>query len=366
MVLESSTAKKEKWGNIMKMKAALLEGPGKLAVREIEKPSCPEGGMLLKVKSVGICGSDMRKFAFGSSAFTYPVVLGHEVAGEVAEVAEGVTDYKVGDRLVVGAIIPCGKCHNCLNGKDNLCQNPVYQSMGVFPDHPGGYAEYMPLPADMLERGPLVRIPDGVSYDVAALTEPFTTVLNSHEPLKTPKNGTVLIIGAGPIGCMHVELFKADGLKTVIADVVSDRLKIAKEACGADYTINSKEQDLEAEIKKLTDGRGADIVVVACSVRVMQEQAIKYVSPGGDIILFGGLPDQDHMVQFDSNVLHYSQIRLHGTIAQCKRHYQKVMDILASGKVKTENYITVLPLDEINEGVKLTREGKALKVILHP
>lgn len=350
----------------MMMKAAVLDGPGKLVVREIEKPACPEGGILLKVKAVGICGSDMRKFAFGSKDFDYPVVLGHEAAGEVVEVAEGVEKYKVGDRLVVGAIIPCGKCHNCLNGKDNLCQHPVYQSMGVFPDHPGGYAEYMPLPADMIERGPLVRIPDSVDFDTAALTEPFTTVMNSHDPIRAPKNGTALIIGAGPIGCMHVELFKADGIKTVIADVVLERLEIAREACGADYVINSKENDLETEIKKLTDGRGADIVVVACSVRAMQEQAVNYVCSGGDIILFGGLPDQDHMVRFDSNVLHYRQIRLHGTIGQCKRHYQRVMDILESGNVKTEKYIKVLPLEEINEGVKLTREGKALKVILHP
>lgn len=350
----------------MKMKAVLLEGPGQLNVREVEKPACPKDGMLLKVKSVGICGSDMRKFTFGSGAFQYPVILGHEVAGEIAEVDESITEYKVGDRVVIGAIIPCGKCHNCLNGKDNLCQNPVYQSMGMFPDHPGGYAEYMPLPADMVERGPIVRIPDHVDFDTAALSEPFTTVMNSHEPVNMPKNGTALIIGAGPIGCMHVELFKIKGIKTIIADVMQERLESAKNVCGADYIINSKEQDLAAEVKKLTDGRGADIVVVACSVRVMQEAAPKYVCPGGDIILFGGLPEQDNMVQFDSNVVHYSQLTLHGTIGQCKRHYQKVMDILASGAIDSKGYITVLPLEQIQEGVKLTKEGKALKVILHP
>lgn len=350
----------------MKMNAALLQAPGKLEVCEIEKPACPRGGALLKVKSAGICGSDMRKFAFGSKMFRYPVVLGHEVAGVIEETDGSVPGVKVGDRVVVGAIIPCGKCHNCLNGKDNLCSHPVYQSMGVFPDHPGGYAEYMPLPADMLERGPVAHIPDHVDYDTAALTEPFTTVLNSHEHLTMPKDGIALIIGAGPIGCMHGDLFRLKGVKTIIADVMQDRLEAAKAVCGADYIINSKEQNLEEEVKRLTDGRGADIVVVACSVRVMQEAAPKLVCPGGDIVLFGGLPEQDNLVKFDSNVLHYSQLTLHGTIGQCKRHFAQVMEILASGKINTEGYITRLPLSEINHGVELTRTGKALKVILHP
>lgn len=350
----------------MKMKAALLKAPGELVVEEIEKPVCPKGGALLKVHSTGICGSDMRKFSFGSKMFRYPVVLGHEVAGVIEEVDEGVTSVKVGDRVVVGAIIPCGTCANCRKGKDNLCYHPVYQSMGVFPDHPGGYAEYMPLPADMLERGPVVPIPEGVDFDTAALTEPFTTVLNSHESLQLPKEGTALIIGAGPIGCMHGDLFRLKGLKTIVADVVQPRLEAAKEVCGATYIINSKEQNLEEEVKRLTDGHGADVVVVACSVRAMQEEAPKLVCPGGDIILFGGLPEQDHMVQFDSNQIHYSQITLHGTIGQCRRHFGQVLDILASGKINTEGYITRLPLDEINQGVQLTRDGAALKVILHP
>lgn len=350
----------------MKMKAALLEGPGKLTVREVDKPQCPPRGMLVKVKSAGICGSDMRKFAFGSSAFKYPVQLGHEVAGVIEEKDPAVTGFEVGDRVVVGAIIPCGHCHNCLNGKDNLCQEPLYQSMGLTEGYPGGYAEYMPLPEAMVERGPIVKIPENVSFDAAALTEPFTTVMNSHEPLKIPEGGTALVIGAGPIGCMHIELFKLDGVTTILADVMQERLETAKQVCGADYIINSKDTDLETAVKELTQGRGADIVVVACSVRVMQEAAPKYVCAGGDIILFGGLPEQDKMVQFDSNDLHYRQLKLHGTIGQCKRHYGKVMEILQSGKINTDGYITVLPLDEIEQGVKLTKEGKALKVILHP
>lgn len=350
----------------MKMKAALLEGPGKLTVMEVEKPACPKDGVLIKVMASGICGSDMRKFVHGSSIFKYPVQLGHEVAGVVEEAADSVTKFKVGDRVVVGAIIPCGACHNCINGKDNLCLKPLYQSMGAYQEYPGGYAQYMPLPAAMVERGPVVKIPDNVDYDAAALTEPFTTVMNSHDGISVPKGGTALIIGAGPIGCMHVELFKLKGVKTIIADVMQERLESAKEVCGADYILNSKEVDLKEEVRKLTDGRGADIVVVACSVRVMQEAAPQYVCPGGDIILFGGLPEQDNMVKFDSNDVHYRQITLHGTIGQCKRHYEQVMDILASGKINTKGYITVLSLDEINKGVELTKEGKALKVILHP
>lgn len=350
----------------MKMKAALLEAPGKLTVKEVDKPECPKGGILVKVMAVGVCGSDIRKFTHGSKAFHYPVQLGHEVAGVVCEVDADVTKFKVGERVVVGAIIPCKTCHNCLNGKDNLCFDPLYQSMGLTEGYPGGYAEYMPLPKAMVERGPIVHIPDHVSFDEAALTEPFTTVMNSHERLTMPKGGTALVIGAGPIGCMHVELFKIDGMKTILTDVMPKRLLTAKEVCGADYSINSKEEDLKGAVEKLTEGRGCDIVVVACSVRAMQEAASQFVCAGGDIVLFGGLPETDNMVQFDSNDIHYRQLHLHGTIGQCTRHYEKVMNILASGKINTKGYITALPLEEIQKGVALTQEGKALKVILHP
>jgi L-iditol 2-dehydrogenase len=349
------------------MKAVLLEGPNKLSIKEVETPKCPPGGLLLKVKACGVCGSDIRTIRNGSSKIKkYPVIMGHEITGVVAEVSKDTNKFRIGDKLAVGSTIPCGNCYFCKNGIDNLCPNTLYLGNGRV-DYNGGYAEYLAVTKVTIEKGPVTKIPENVSFDEAALAEPMSTVINSHDHLKIQPNDVAVVIGAGPIGALHISLLKLEGIgKTMIADILDERLALTKEACNPDYVVNSKNQSLEEEVKRVTEGRGADIVIVACSSRIAQEQSFSLVRKGGDIVFFGGLPDKANMIQLDSNILHYSQLTLHGTYISCVRHFFKVIDIIGQKKIDLSRFITKMPLDKVEDAIKLAESGKALKVILNP
>ncbi len=346
------------------MKAAMLEGINQLVVKEVPTPGCPEGGLLMKVRACGLCGSDIRKIRAGNSHFHYPVLLGHEVTGEVVE--SDTCRYKAGDRLAIGSIIPCGVCNNCKKGIDNLCQNAIYHSLGLYEDCQGGYAEYIALNRNMVENGPVVPIPDVLGFSEAALVEPFTDVLNSHDLITIREGEIAVVVGAGPIGAMHVDLLRSKGVDCILADISAERLALADKAASPKYIVNSSKENLKEAVGRITQGCGADIVIIACSVASLQAASPELACFGGRIILFGGLNDKDKMLTVDSGLIHYKQLSVHGTMGSCKRHFTEVMDLLAKKKINTDAYITEMPLDRIGEAIQLAEKGEVLKVILIP
>ncbi len=347
------------------MKAAMLDGVNQLHVREVATPACPAGGLLMKVKACGLCGSDIRKIRNGSSHFRYPVLLGHEVTGDVIE--SDTYLFAVGDRIAIGSVISCGHCPNCQKGIDNLCENAIYHSLGQHdPDYQGGYAEYIALKKEMVERGPIVPIPENVSYAEAALVEPFTDVLNSHELITIRAGETAVVVGAGPIGAMHVDLLRAKGVTCILADISALRLELAARASGPEYLIDSSKEDLKEKVLEYTGGRGADIVVIACSVPHLQSISPELACFGGRIILFGGLNEKDKMLAMDHGLIHYKQMAVFGTMGSCKRHFSQIMELLAKKAFDTDAYIAEMPLEQINEAVELAEKGQVLKVILIP
>jgi L-iditol 2-dehydrogenase len=349
------------------VKAAMLEGKNNLVVRDVETPKCPPHGLLLKVKACGLCGSDIRKIRNGSSNFKYPVLLGHEVVGTVVEADMNTRDFKVGDRLCIGSIIPCGECYFCKKGIDNLCQNAIYHSLGLYDDYQGGYAEYVALNENMVNKGPIVKIPDEISYIEAAMVEPLTDVLNSHELIKLKEGDIAVVVGAGPIGAMHVSLLKLNGIgTTILSDISAERLSLAKKACNPEITVDSSKESLKDVIMKVTSGRGADVVIIACSVKKAQEESLEIVRAGGDVILFGGLKEGESMIGLDSNVIHYKQISIHGTTGSRKKHFQEIMDAIQDKKIDVSNYATEMPLKDINKAIELAEQGKVLKAVLIP
>lgn len=347
------------------MKAAMLDGVNQLSVREIETPTCPPEGLLIRVAACGLCGSDIRKIRHGNSHFHYPVLLGHEVTGEV--VASDTKMFEVGDRLAIGSVISCGVCPNCKKGIDNLCENAIYHSLGQHdPDYQGGYAEYIALKKEMVERGPVVHIPENVSYIEAALVEPYTDVLNSHDLITIREGEIAVIVGAGPIGAMHVDLLSARGVDCILADISAPRLELAAKACKPKYLIDSSKEDLKEKVKEYTGGRGADIVVIACSVAHLQSISPEFACFGGRIILFGGLNEKDKMLVMDHGLIHYKQMAVFGTMGSCKRHFTEVMALLEKKAFNTSAYITEMPLEKINEAIELAEKGEVLKVVLIP
>ncbi|WP_019554666.1 alcohol dehydrogenase catalytic domain-containing protein [Propionispira raffinosivorans] len=350
------------------MKAVLLEGPNKVRVGEIAVPKCPSDGFLLKVSACGLCGSDIRTIRNGSGKIKqYPVIMGHEITGVVAEVGSTLhADYKVGDKVAVGSTASCGECYFCKKGQENLCSD--IKCLGNGPvDFPGGFAEYVAVPHMFIEKGPVKKLTNNVDIDVAALAEPLTTVMNSHDNITFDSNDTAVIIGAGPIGALHIANLKLNGIgTTIIADVFEERLALVAAAASPDIVVNVKKENLVDVIKKVTHGRGADIVIVACSVKAVQEQAFSYVRKGGHVIFFGGLPDQNRMIQLDSNVLHYSQLTLHGTYISRPHHFFKAIELITQNKIDLSKLVTKMKMDDFDQAMALAESGKVLKVVINP
>ncbi|HGJ66803.1 TPA: L-threonine 3-dehydrogenase, partial [bacterium] len=207
------------------MKAGVLEGIDKLVVKEVETPKISEDSLLLKVRSCAVCGSDIRIYHYGNPRVKYPQIVGHEIAGDVVEVGSKVKRFKVGDRVAIGADVPCGECSFCRDGIGNNCM--INYAMGY--QFQGGYAEYLLVDPLVINFGPIHKIPDNLSYDEATLAEPLACCINGLELSWVSLGDVVVIIGAGPVGCMLAELSKVMGAKkTIITQRSKTRLEMAK------------------------------------------------------------------------------------------------------------------------------------------
>ncbi|MGQ9473645.1 MAG: zinc-dependent dehydrogenase [Candidatus Caldatribacteriaceae bacterium] len=343
------------------MKAALFLGPGRMEVKEVDILPVGEGEALIKVAACAICGTDVRIFQHGHSHVTPPQITGHEIAGEIVEVGKGVEGYRIGDKVAVITVISCGRCSYCRRGLQNLCPDQKY----IGYDYPGGFAEYMKMPRQGVERGNLLVLPSDADLLESSLVEPLSCVINGQSYLNIGFGETVLIIGAGPIGCMHVAMAKNRGAgKIFLADISEERLNLAQRT-GADVYINSAQENLKEKILQATDGLGVNVVIVAASSGSAQEQALELVAPQGRISLFGGLPKDKPTITFNSNIVHYKEIGVFGVFASHASQYEEAAKLIHAQRVKAKDLIThVLPLEKVVEGIELVKTGKALKAVV--
>jgi L-iditol 2-dehydrogenase len=343
------------------MKAIVLDAPGSFSVQTIETPACPDEGLLVKVFYCGLCGSDLRTLFSGHKNVRLPAVIGHEVSGEIVETGKNYRgEYQVGDVLAVAPNVYCGKCGFCRMGRYEFCE-----SIRELAQHwPGGFAEFMAIPAEALRLGTIQRIPEGLAPEHACVAEPPSSCINAQEKLGVGLGDTVLIIGSGPVGSIHICVAKARGARRVfIADVKASRLDMVR-AFGPDAAINSSEVDLVEEVRRLTGGAGTDVVITANPVADTQVQALSAARKGGRIAFFGGLPHDKSVVPLDTNLIHYKGLTVIGTTGFAPRHHIQSLELMQSGRIPGDKLVThILPLDDFPEGVQLAREGKAMKVV---
>jgi L-iditol 2-dehydrogenase len=292
-----------------------------------------------------------------------PTIVGHEAAGEVIEVGEGVEKFRIGDRVAIGADVPCGKCSMCQQGFGNNCS--VNYAIGY--QFPGGFAEYMLLNETTVLFGPVHKIPDNVSYDAAALAEPLACAINGLEVGRVKPGSSLLIIGAGPIGCMMIELARHWGVTNVImAQRGKTRLEIAK-SFGADAYICTEDEELIERARELTDGKGPDCVITTCGSVDVHEQAIEVVAQRGCVNLFGGLAKGSRDLSVQSNTIHYKECIVTGSHGSTPRHHAMALDFIAKGYVETEKYISHrFDLDDILEAISSNENRAGLKVMVNP
>ncbi len=342
------------------MKVAFLKRPGEIEVREIPDPVCPPGGLLTKVEGCAICGSDLRTWEYGAK--DSGEIMGHETVSTVIEVGEGVTEFSPGDRI---ADIPasCGVCEFCKAGTQNLC----YLRGRLGGVRQGGFAELRPVGGPAVSGRFVVRIPKDLPVAAAAIIEPLACVLNGHEKIRVGLGSSVAIIGAGPIGAMHVAVSRMRGARQIIVlDLLKSRLQMV-ESFGPDRAVHVPSADPVEAVMDGTGGRGAEVVIIACVSHDAQRQALEMASRGGQVLFFSGLPQTAPNATLDTNLIHYNELRLVGARSSVQRQWELALALIVQGRIDASKLVThSVSLDRIQEGFRLAKSGQAMKVLVVP
>ncbi len=348
------------------MLALRFYAPGDVRLEDVPEPTPAADEVKIRVRNCSTCGTDVKIRANGHPNLTPPRTIGHEIAGEIVEIGADVAgDWKVGDRVQIIAAVPCGECHECRKGWMAVCQNQT--SVGY--QYEGGFAEYMIVPRQVLKVDGMNRIPDGVSFAEASAAEPFACAINAQEQLGIEPGDDVVVFGAGPIGCMHVRIARGvhKAGRIILVDINAERLAMSAAAVSPDIVIDASETDVVAEIMRLTDGRGADVVITATPAGVTQEQAIAMAARNGRISFFGGLPKNNPIIACDSNLVHYRQLHIHGANGSAPEHNRRALAYIASGEVPVADLITRrVPLADVMQVFDIVARGEAIKVTVEP
>lgn len=340
----------------MRAVAKTKREPG-LEVVETAPDKVRDGEVLLRMRSASICGSDLGFYNF-TPAYqkfaTVPVVMGHEFAGEIEEVGENAKGFSVGDRVSAESVIYCGECKFCRMGLTNICQN--FKIFGMHRN--GGFAEYVSLDPRFLH-----KLPKEVSFLEAGIVEPLSVVVNALDDVAEVRTGaSASVIGPGPLGLFSAEVLRSKGLENILVigvGVDSFRLGIARDRLGY-QTMNSEERSPDEEVKRMSGGYGADIVVVTAGAPAALRTAISLVSKGGQVIVIGIFPED---VPIAASDLVRRQIALKGSYGSSWKHYEQAIDLLKCKKVRAEEIVTHrLALDQAEEAFQMAKAKTGCKV----
>lgn len=317
------------------MKAIQIEKPWNIKTVDIEKPGMKKGFALLKVKSAGICGSDIGAFRGTNNLVSYPRIIGHEIAGEIIEIDENnAKGLKVGDRVVVDPYIYCGKCYPCSIGRTNCCDD--LKVLGVHVD--GGMCEYFLHPDSML-----VKIPEGLSWDMAALAEPLTISLHGVHRGGVKAGEYCAFFGAGPIGYVAALVAKLYGATPIVIDIVQERLDFVK-AHGIEHTINSKEENLVERIREITGGKIAQMVMEASGSNIAVKSTFDIVSNAGRVV-FTGWPKHD--TELSTALFTKKELDVRGARTSAGE-FEEALDIIANNKIDIASILTeVINIEDV-------------------
>lgn len=345
------------------MKVARITGPMKFVVENVEDPYLPDDGLILRVKACGVCGSDLRRWKEGDLRGAAYVTPGHEIAGEVIAVGEKIRDkYRLGERLAIAPDIHCGECYYCRRGLFNLCDS--LKLVGISPEYPGGFAEKMVVPYEVLTNGIVHKIPDGMDDKSAALAEPCSSVIASHLKFGTNATHTILVLGGGPIGCIHICVAKAHGARVILSEPLAIRRNSAEKFM-PDLIIDPQTQNLKEIIKEFTHGLGVDMAICANPIASTHTLAVEVVRKGGCVVLFGGLPKSSPMTTIDANLVHYGEISVVGSFSYHPSVHELALQMIQRGLIPAEKLIThIFPLERIDDAFQTAARGDALKVII--
>ncbi|MCQ2744496.1 MAG: alcohol dehydrogenase catalytic domain-containing protein [bacterium] len=343
------------------MKAILYYGPENISYEETKIKPLSKGEILVKVESALTCGTDVKTYRRGHPVLikSVPSGFGHEFAGTVAKIGDGVTKFKVGDRVVAANSAPCGECFYCKREEYNLCEKLDLLN--------GAYAQYIVIPPRIVEKNTLI-IPDSLSTEKAAFCEPLANVVHGAARTDIKPNQTVGIIGIGPIGLMFARVAKLKGARVIVAGRNSIKLKLAEEFAHADEIVDLKKYPNPEKIfRDFSDERkGLDVVVECVGLPEIWEMAFSCVRPGGTVHFFGGCKSGS-TVNFDTTKMHYGDIKLMSVFHHTPKYFREALDLISSGEIEVEKLITdTLPLEKVEYAMKQHIAGNAIKFLIKP
>ena len=339
------------------MKAAVVYGQNDIRIADVPVPAPGPGEMLIKVRASGVCATDVKILGGSGLPAKLPSILGHEVAGTVESLGQGVNAPRPGSRVAVYPIAACGSCYFCRNNHHSLCTTPFGLAHGV----DGGFAEYLLVPKQIVDLGGIVEI-GAMAFDLAAMIEPISCCLSAAEMSRVGKGANVLIVGAGPLGLLHTIVSKAKGATVIVSDINEERLTAA-EAVGADSVLNPDTADLKEEITRIT-GIGADVVIAALGIPAVIEKHMPLVRSRGVFNIFGGTP-KGEMICVDPRWIHYGEITLTGTFAASLPQFRQACDFVGRNADLILQVISArCALEDILAAVEAVKKGTALKTII--
>jgi L-iditol 2-dehydrogenase len=325
------------------MTAAVLYGKENLQIETVAIPKIGTGEVLVRVRAALTCGTDVKVFRQGYHArmIQPPALFGHELAGDVVSVGESVMGFRVGQRVMAANSAPCGECYYCERDQENLCENLVFNN--------GAYAEYIRIPEAIVRKN-LHAIGDHVGYQDAALAEPLACVLRGLESSNLRSGDFIAIIGLGPIGMMFVRLAKAVyGARVIAIGRRQPQLDRALNMGADEVILNSEGTDVAAEVKRLTEGRGADVVIEAVGLPELWQLAVRLLRKGGIVNFFGGCQTGTE-VKLDTNLLHYSELTCKASFHHTPQLIRRALSIISDGYVTARDFVnSVEPLSNLLE-----------------
>ncbi|SFB00171.1 L-iditol 2-dehydrogenase [Lentibacillus halodurans] len=332
-------------------------GFGHLAIQEKEVWQPGKDQVKIEVKYAGICGSDIHTYE-GHYKVAAPVTLGHEFAGEVVEVGEGVTDFKPGDRVTSETTFYiCGKCKYCQSGDYNLCNH----RKGLGTQQDGGFAKYL-----IARHNSLHHLPENVSYKEAAMTEPLACTHHAVSKTTINDGDVAVVIGPGPIGLFTAQVAKSRGAEVIVTGLSNDKVRLDKaEELGLDHVVNIQEQDVKELVHRLTEGYGADLVFECSGAVPAAKQGLDLLRKKGQYAQVGIFPESD--IQFDMEKVIQKEIRVVGSRSQKPADWEPSLKLMNNGSVNAKDMVThEFDITQWDEAYSAIKDGEAIKVLLTP
>lgn len=344
-----------------KMKAAVLVKPGTIEIQELDIPRPTNDEVLVKVKSIGLCGSDVHYYQhgrIGSFIVEKPIILGHESAGEIVEVGSDVLGFSVGDRVTVEPGVTCGKCVHCKTGKYNLCPDVKFLAT---PPYDGAFCEYIAIRSDFV-----YKIPDEMTFDEAAMAEPISVGIHALRRGRLQAGETVVIMGMGPIGILAAMVAKVSGASRIIGvDFEESRLELSKKM-GVTDTVCLKNENLAEKLNAITNHQGVDLALETAGNAKALQSALSSVKRGGRVVIVG-LPPED-VATLNINDIVGSEIDIYG-VFRYSNTYPTAIKIIANSDVDIKNIMThYYTLDEVKDAFEkaITDKTNAIKIMVTP